>query len=433
MAKAPESIRSHRQRQGNPASFVVAPFRYRMWSLKLQSLRKSSWQGNPVTSFRLNYMTGLILAFCSLAGVGCATVQGEKYTYKTLPANFIARARENPQTIDLTRLASASKQSDVLDRGDVVEVAIAAGLNEKDTVRFSVRIEEDGQASIPQVGRIQLAGMKMEAAEAAIIYECVDRGLYRSPNVTVTMKSQRTNRIMVAGAVKKPSVYDLPRGQCDLLTALSRAEGLDPSAGTQVVIRNPSLLSQTTQQRFAGKNSSLVDPVGHSVDVEPIGAMSDTVKVDLVSATKTGSHGYQLEDGAVVYVEKRDPEPLHVLGLVQRPGRFEFPISEELRVVEAVALAGGVSSLAANKVYVIRRKPGSLSRTVDPEHPDQVETFIIHVSLANAKQKSESNIRLQPGDVVSVEQTPLTIMVDLLKRVGMNLGGSIPITGTPLF
>ena len=127
MAKAPESIRSHRQRQGNPASFVVAPFRYRMWSLKLQSLRKSSWQGNPVTSFRLNYMTGLILAFCSLAGVGCATVQGEKYTYKTLPANFIASARENPQTIDLTRLASASKQSDVLDRGDVVEVAIAAG------------------------------------------------------------------------------------------------------------------------------------------------------------------------------------------------------------------------------------------------------------------------------------------------------------------
>ena len=190
----------------------------------------------------------------ALSNFGCATVHGEKYTYKNLPPNYIAGVRENPQTIDLTRLASTSKQSDVLDRGDVVEIAIAAGLNEKDTVKFPVRIEEDGNANIPQIGRIMLAGLKMEAAEAAIIYECVDRGLYRAPSVTLTMKSQRTNRIMVAGAVKKPSVYDLPRGQSDLLTAISRAEGLDNSAGTQVVIRNPGLRGNGSQQRIAGKH-----------------------------------------------------------------------------------------------------------------------------------------------------------------------------------
>jgi polysaccharide export outer membrane protein len=272
----------------------------------------------------------------------------------------------------------------------------------------------------------------MEAAEAAIIYECVERGLYRSPSVTVTMKSQRTNRIMVAGAVKKPSVYDLPRGQCDLLAALTRADGLDPSAGTQVVIRNPSLRNNGPQQRVAGKTSSGVDPAGHSVDVE-LAAMSDTIKVDLVSATKSGSNGYQLEDGAVVYVEKRDPEPLHVLGLVSKPGRFEFPIAEEFRVLEAIALAGGVSSLAANKIYVIRRKTGSVDQPIDPKNPDRVQTFIIHVTLANAKQKSESNIRLEPGDVVSVEQTPMTFALDLFRRVGMSFGASVPLFGTPIF
>ena len=384
---------------------------------------------NPSFSKWMGVASYLLIAVSTF---GCATVHGEKYTYKNLPSNFIAGVRENPQTIDLTRLASASKQSDVLDRGDVVEVAIAAGLSEKDTVRFPVRIEEDGNANIPQVGRVALAGMKMEAAEAAIIYECVDRGLYRSPSVTLTMKSQRTNRIMVAGAVKKPSVYDLPRGQCDLLTALSRAEGLDPSAGTQVVIRNPSLRTNGSQQRVAGKGPTVIDPAGHSVDAE-FAAMSDTIKVDLVSATKSGSNGYQLEDGAVVYVEKRDPEPLHVLGLVSRPGRFEFPIAEELRVLDAIALAGGVSSLAANKIYIIRRKPGSVNQPIDPANPDKVQTFIIHVTLANAKQKSESNIRLEPGDVVSVEQTPLTFMLDLFKRVGMSFGTSIPLLGAPIF
>ena len=368
----------------------------------------------------------------ALSNFGCATVHGEKYTYKNLPPNYIAGVRENPQTIDLTRLASTSKQSDVLDRGDVVEIAIAAGLNEKDTVKFPVRIEEDGNANIPQIGRIMLAGLKMEAAEAAIIYECVDRGLYRAPSVTLTMKSQRTNRIMVAGAVKKPSVYDLPRGQSDLLTAISRAEGLDNSAGTQVVIRNPGLRGNGSQQRIAGKTPTGVEPVGHSVDVE-MASMSDTIKVDLISATKTGSNGYQLEDGAVVYVEKRDPEPLHVLGLVTRPGRFEFPIAEEMRVLDAVSLAGGVSSLGANKIYIIRRKPGSIDQPIDPKNPDKIQTFIIHVTLANAKQKSESNIRLEPGDVVSVEQTPLTFVLDLFRRVGMSVGTSLPLVGAPLF
>ncbi len=381
-------------------------------------------------SFRI--FCGFLLALSSL---GCATIKGEKYTFQSLPSQYVAGVRENPQTIDLTRLASASRKSDVLDRGDVVEVTIAAGLSEKDTVKLPVRIEEDGTANIPQIGRVPLAGLKMEAAEAAIVYECVERGLYRNPNVTMTMKSQRTNRIMVAGAVKKPSVYNLPRGQSDLLSALSSAEGLADAAGTQVVIRNPgansAINSGSGSSKVAGKKREGVDQVGHSVELA--GSSSDTIKVDLVSATKNGTGGYELEDGAVVYVEKRDPEPLHVLGLVNKSGRYEFPIAEELRLLDAIALAGGVSSLAANKVFVIRRKPGTEVEQIDVKKPDRVKTYIIQLSLANAKQKAEANIRLEPGDVVSVEQTPLTFMLDLFKRVGMNLGGSIPLVGTPIF
>lgn len=362
-----------------------------------------------------------------MSSLGCATVKGEKYTYKTMPKSLIAGVRENPQTIDLTRLASASAKSDVLDKGDVVEITIAAGLNEKDNIKIPVRIQDDGYANIVQVGSIKLAGLEMEAAEAEIVHECIGRGLYRNPSVTLTMKKQRTNRIMVAGAVKKPSVYELPRGQCDLLSALSRAEGLDPTAGTQVVIRNPGANSGSRPDRVAGTLRNGVDPVGHSVELAS--SMTDTIKVDLVSATKNGTGGYQLEDGAVVYVERRDPEPLHVLGLVTRPGRFEFPIAEELRVVSAIALAGGVSSQAADKIFVIRRKPGSVNAPIDPTNPDRIQTVIIQISLANAKQLAASDIRLEPGDVVSVEQTPLTFMLDTFKKIGFNLAGSVPLLG----
>ena len=432
-ATPPESVWPVPHRLDQPLPIAAPPISMLNSSSELRAttLRSMRQQRRIALSFRIFF--GFLLALSSL---GCATIKGEKYTFKTLPPNYIAGVRENPQTIDLTRLASASQKSDVLDRGDVVEVTIAAGLSEKDTVKIPVRIEEDGTANIPQIGRVALAGLKMEAAEAAVVYECIERGLYRNPNVTMTMKSQRTNRIMVAGAVKKPQIYNLPRGQCDLLSALSSAEGLTDAAGTEVVIRNPGFNSGPSSgagsNKVAGTNKGGVDPVGHSVELAG-GSSSDTIKVDLISATKNGTGGYELEDGAVVYVEKRDPEPLHVLGLVNKSGRYEFPIAEELRLLDAIALAGGVSSLAANKVYVIRRKPGTELEPIDVKKPDRVKTYIIQLSLANAKQKAEANIRLEPGDVVSVEQTPLTFMLDLFKRVGMNLGGSIPLVGAPIF
>ena len=105
-----------------------------------------------------------------------------------------------------------------------------------------------------------------------------------------------------------------------------------------------------------------------------------------------------------------------------------------MRVTDAIALAGGVSSLAADKIFVIRRKPKDGSaQVVDSTNPDQVETVIIQVSLANAKQKASSNIRLAPGDVVSVEQTPITFVLELFKRASMNFGGTIPLLGSPIF
>ena len=64
-----------------------------------------------------------------------------------------------------------------------------------------------------------------------------------------------------------------------------------------------------------------------------------------------------------------------------------------------------------------------------PPKPDRVKTFIIQVSLANAKQLAEANVRLSPGDVVSVEQTPVTFMMESLKRIGFNLGGTVPLLG----
>ncbi|OYW24974.1 MAG: hypothetical protein B7Z55_00660 [Planctomycetales bacterium 12-60-4] len=70
----------------------------------------------------------------------------------------------------------------------------------------------------------------------------------------------------------------------------------------------------------------------------------------------------------------------------------------------------------ANKVYVIRRNPKTN------------ESVIVNVSISSAKRDERANLRLSPGDVVSVEQTPATVMVNVLQRaIRLTIGGSVPL------
>ena len=384
-----------------------------------------------------NAVAWMVCALLGLLVSGCAT-SGQHYTHLTMPTQMLAGKRDNVQTLDLTRLASSSSNSDVIDRGDVIEVSISAGLDEKDTITLPVRVNEHGVGIIPEIGPIPLAGLEMEAAEAIIVAVCIEQGLYRRPNVTVTMKRQRMNRVMVFGAVKKPGVYEIPRGRSDLLAALSAADGLDKDAGTNVEIRNPRRAKGSRSTPVASGMGASIDIVGHSSPLLPSDPASDGIgggngtdaipiadadgkmesfRVDLVSATKTGKGGYLIEDGGVVSVEKRDPEPLHVIGLVKKPDRYDFPIAEDLRVTDAIALAGGTSMPLADMVFVIRRVPKSS------------ETAVIQVSLREVKRNAHANIRLEPGDVVSVEETPGTVLYQVVQIIRFNVGVALPTAG----
>jgi len=118
----------------------------------------------------------------------------------------------------------------------------------------------------------------------------------------------------------------------------------------------------------------------------------------------------------VVMVENIDPEPVHVIGLVLKPTEVELPANLDLRVLDAVALANGVSTPWADKVHLIRRMPG------------QDHSIVIEISISEAKSKGQGNLRLGPGDVVSIEQTPLTVAMAALQNFAhFAMGAEIPV------
>jgi hypothetical protein len=140
-----------------------------------------------------------------------------------------------------------------------------------------------------------------------------------------------------------------------------------------------------------------------------------TARVNLVAASQAAQKTPELEDGDVVYVAKRSVKPIYVSGLVRKPGEFPFPINQDIRLLDAIALAGGCQNPAADKVLVIRQPPG------------QDQPIRIEASIQSAKSGGD-NLQLGPGDAVLVEHTPLSAVVEAVQslfRVG--LGASVSV------
>ena len=353
----------------------------------------------------------LILAATSFALTGCAS--SDVIPASELPGSLQAVHIENPKTLEFGRLANGNYNNELIAADDVLEVNVLAGLNPKDNPpTMQPRVSKNGMISLPEVGDVNVAGLDLESAESAIATACVQRQIYRRPHVTVSMKRQATNRVMVAGAVKNQNYYNLPRGSSDMLSAIVAAGGLADDAGTNVEVRNPSI-GVVRSDRIAQENGPPGDMrnVGYSQPL-PAGQRSgpSMIKVDLVSATKNGQAAALLGDGSIVTVERRDPESIQVLGLVNKPGEIKYPIGTDLRLLDAISQAGWTSNQGANKVYVIRNTPRQI---------------VIEASLREAKRNSNENIRLAPGDVVSVEQTPTTVMIDTLKLIRFAVGTSL--------
>jgi polysaccharide export outer membrane protein len=139
------------------------------------------------------------------------------------------------------------------------------------------------------------------------------------------------------------------------------------------------------------------------------------VRIDLVSAAQEGRGGVYLDDGDVVMVPRRDPKPIHVMGLVRKPGQYELPVRQEMRLLDAIALAGGLDIPWAENVLVIRVVEGR-------EQP-----VLIKAKISQAKRDGDANLRLAAGDVVSVEQTPATVMYDIIRKFNVGMGASLPV------
>jgi polysaccharide export outer membrane protein len=185
------------------------------------------------------------------------------------------------------------------------------------------------------------------------------------------------------------------------MAAIVAAGGLMSDAATEVEIRRRGGPGPANL-RMAGM--ARTEPASYQETESP----PAVARVDLISAAREAKGSFTLGDGDVVYVAKRTLKPIYVLGLVRKPGEYPLPTNQDLRLLDALALAGGVSNPVADNLLIIRQVPG------------QSEPVKVTATVQGAKT-GRDNLVLAPGDTVSVEQTAATVVVDAVQtffRVG---------------
>jgi polysaccharide export outer membrane protein len=193
-------------------------------------------------------------------------------------------------------------------------------------------VEADGTFTFPLIGRVKAAGMSLRAFEADLKKRLAD-GYFRNPQVSVAVEQYRSQRIFVMGEVRTSGPVPLTGGMT-LIEALARAGSTLPSASGEVsIVRAPN----------GAKEEPVLPGQAKAVEIFRVNIRdleAGVLKQNIV-----------LQDGDTVFVPRA--ETIYVFGHVRSPGAYA--IQKDTTVLQALALAGGLTESAAmNRIRVVR-------------------------------------------------------------------------------
>jgi polysaccharide export outer membrane protein len=219
-----------------------------------------------------------------------------------------------------------------------------------------VRIDAQGNISLPLAGRVPVAGLTVEQLEAEITKRL--KNYLLKPTVSVTITEFRSQPISILGAVNRPGVHQL-QGHKNLFEALALAEGLRTDAGGEIVI---------TRRKEWG-----VIPLPGAVEEEGGAFSVAKVSVKSVMGAKNPNQNIDMRPNDVISVPKA--EMIYVVGSVRRPGGFVLSEKETLSVLQALSLAEGLDRAAAAKnATILRAVPGSTQHSELPVNVQKILT-----------------------------------------------------------
>ena len=315
------------------------------------------------------------------------------------------------------------------------------GLLAAQNSRQGYTVQDDGAIAIPDVGRVQLAGLSLKEAEAEVFQALVAGQL--DPTFSIEVAEFNSKRASIGGAVRNPQILPIALTPVSLQEAVAAAGGaiaLDQQFTTVRLYRDGTLY-QVPLENLPGTDVTLM--AGDSIFVDTgfqleqaQAYFSEQITLTQLRQSARSQALSQLESEvglrraslsearsnfqARLEADAVDRDFVYLIGEVSNQGRFPLPFGRQATLADALFAQGGPIPDTGNpgEIYLLR---GGADNHVTAFHLDARNP----VNMLNA-----TKIQLRPNDIVFVSQQPVTRWNRVVQQIvpSLILAGATAIT-----
>jgi polysaccharide export outer membrane protein len=305
-------------------------------------------------------MTSQVCAQVRSAGEDHSPVQGEAMQVSIRGLEAIPGAKANG-------LAEIQSGESRIGPGDLLEISVF----EAPEMNRTLRVSTNGEVSLELLGSVKASGLTPRELES-FLREQLRRTYMKDPHVGVFVRELESHPVSVVGAVKKPGVFQI-RGTKSVIELLSMAEGLADDAGDTVWIMRGAA--------FSGAD-------GLGVQAPPQGIMGEIEQVNLWDLMESRNAALNLPVYPGDIVKVTSAGLVYVVGEVRKPGGFVLKNNQNISLLQALALAEGLTRTSATSHARIIRTDLKTGKRVE-----------IPIDLAKVLANKAPDPGLQPKDI----------------------------------
>ena len=302
-----------------------------------------------------------------------------------------------------------------------------SGLLAAQNARQGYTVQDDGSINIPDVGRVRIAGLTIEDAEAALFQRLVENQI--DPTFSLEISEFNSRKVSIGGAVGQPAVVPVTLTPLYLEEALAAAGGITVEdqdyasirlyrEGTLYQIPLSELYSRAslTRTRLLPGDAIFVDTEYELSRAQDYFAQQITLIQARQVARQSALAELQLEvtlrrsnlDEARTNYQTRvdlgadNRDYVYLAGEVGKQSRFALPFERKANLADALYDSGGVASTTGDisQIYVLRA-------SADPREFGAVTAW--HLDTRNAANLAlATRFELRPDDIIFIAQQPVT-------------------------
>ncbi len=242
--------------------------------------------------------------------------------------------------------------------GDILSIQVGG----EDDLTGDYEVQASGTIRFPLLDEVRVAGLKPGEA-ASRLEKLLEKDYFVDVQMNLTVKEFRSQWVNVLGEVKKPGKYYL-KTYTTLMDIISEAGGLGENVSDTIIVQRE------------------VEEQGIKV------IKTYPVPVNEIIAGTGLLPNMPLFSGDTIYIQ--ESQFFFVTGEVTRPGKYQ--LSEDMTVMEAIAVAGDFGKFANRKNVEIHRKKADGT------------TDVIEINLPDIRKNKAENIRLEPGDLIVINR-----------------------------